>query len=261
MTVSFWHYVKRFWKYSEKGVRDPLLAWHYLINGNRKAAQLQVKRVVEALGYKAQDAELYYNNPGLRELQLDISEALKGTGFSGVGTAGEDFYVMLRLLRPKIVVETGVAAGVSTTFILKALEDNNEGTLCSIDYSLSEQEYAAAVQAGLETAFPLPEGKQTGFAIPEKLKGRWVLHLGKSKEILPNLLNELGSIDVFLHDSDHSYENMMFEYCATWDYLPEGGLLLSHDTDLNSAFNDFSKKVNVKPIELYFRGGLGAIIK
>lgn len=144
---------------------------------------------------------------------------------------------------------------------MKALKDNNSGTLYSIDYPLSEQEYAANLESGCETAFALPEGKEPGIAIPEDVKGRWVLKRGKSKEILPNLLKELGSVDVFLHDSHHTYENMMFEYSAAWDYLPREGLLLSHDTDCNNAFRDFSRKVKCQPFDIYFRGGVGAIVK
>jgi hypothetical protein len=52
----------------------------------------------------------------------------------------------------------------------------------------------------------------------------------------------LGSIDIFIHDSEHSYENMMFEYMTAWDHLKEGGILLSDDTNLNKAFSDFSAK-------------------
>ena len=251
MGLSFRYYARGFWKYSQEGFRDPWLAWHYLIYGNRKATRLQVKRVAETLGYQAKDLEQYYTYPELRQLQLHISEALRGTHFSGVGAAGEDFYVMLRMLTPEIVVETGVASGVSTAFILKALEDNNQGTLYSIDYPWRE----------LDEEFPFPEGKEPGFVIPEYLRRRWILKVGKSKDILPNLLNELGRVDVFLHDSEHTYENMMFEYSTAWGYLSRGGLLLSHDTDWNSAFSDFHKKAGGKSFALYFRGGVGAIIK
>ncbi len=258
--MLFRHYVRGVKKYSERAFKHPLLALQYLLYGTRKAAQLQVRRVVEALGYKAQDVDKYYNN---LESSKFLARVLKAASpFTGAGSAGEDFYVFLRMIRPKIVIETGVFAGVSSAFILKALEDNKKGVLYSIDYPLSEQERAVATESGLELPAPLlPEGKEPGFAIPENVKGRWVFKKGKSKDILPNLLKELGRVDVFLHDSQHTYENMMFEYCAVWDYLPKGGLLLSHDTDANSAFWDFAKKVRHKPFDIDFRGGVGAIIK
>ncbi len=125
-----------------------------------------------------------------------------------------------------------------------------------MDHPLSEQEYTARLEAGLETALPLPEGRQPGFAIPENLKERWVFKKGRSRQALPNLLNELNRVDVFLHDSEHTYENMMFEYSTVWDYLPEKGLLLSDDIGWRCeggrrAFYEFAKKVKRKSSELY----------
>jgi len=57
-----------------------------------------------------------------------------------------ELYIVCRLTTPKIVVETGVEHGISTSFILEALEDNNKGFLYSVD-------------------FP-PEGIQSGWIVP-----------------------------------------------------------------------------------------------
>ncbi len=257
--MALFEYFQSGYRYLRKGFHDPLLLRHYLFYGNRKAAQLQVRRVARALGGTVAAVDQYYNDIQVSRFLERISKA--ATPFTGMGAAGQDLYVMLRVMRPEVVVETGVFSGVSSSFILKALEDNKRGILYSIDYPLSEQEYAVALQAGKETAYPLPGGKQPGFAIPEELKGRWVLRQGKSKEVLPALLNELSRVDVFLHDSEHTYENMMFEFSAVWDYLPGVALLLSDNTDYNNAFADFAKKVRCKPVALCFRGGLGVIIK
>ena len=43
-------------------------------------------------------------------------------------------------------------------------------------------------------------------AIPPELKQRWTLILGRSQEELPPLLERLGTIDSFMHDSEHSFE-------------------------------------------------------
>jgi hypothetical protein len=178
-----------------------------------------------------------------------------------MGTLGFDVYALLRIFQPETIVETGVEAGVSSTFILKALADNNKGKLYSIDYRVQEGERIENIRLGLIPVEAISRDRETGFVIPDNLRGRWVYHPGRSNEILPGLLKELGQVDIFMHDSDHSYENMMFELTTAWDYLTERGLVLAHDTDSNSAFRDFARKVGRRGIELTFRGGATALIK
>ncbi|MEM3449881.1 MAG: class I SAM-dependent methyltransferase [Nitrososphaerota archaeon] len=77
---------------------------------------------------------------------------------------------------------------------------------------------------------------------------------GLSRDKLKPLLQKLGSVDLFLHDSEHSYENMMFEFKAVWPFLREGGILLADDVTVNTAFKDF---VNMKrPTYVTNFGGL-----
>ena len=136
--APFKQYAKGLKKYLRKGLKDPSLALRYLRYGDRKAAQFQVRRVAETLGYKAEDVDRYYKTPELADFYARVSKA--ASPFTGVGAAGEDFYVMLRMLKPDIVVETGVFSGVSSSFILKALGDNNTGMLYSVDHPLSEED-------------------------------------------------------------------------------------------------------------------------
>jgi predicted O-methyltransferase YrrM len=136
-------------------------------------------------------------------------------------------YALVRLLRPDRVVETGVADGTTSAYILQALEDNGRGRLCSIDLP-SER---------------LPPEMAPGWIVDDGLRHRWTLRIGRSSELLKPLLNELGSIDVFLHDSLHTYDNMLFEYRTAWPFLRPGGLFLSHDIGRNSAFFDFAREV------------------
>lgn len=66
--------------------------------------------------------------------------------------------------------------------------------------------------------------------------------IGNSKKELPKLLDKLKTIDLFFHDSDHSYEHMMFEFNTALPYLFDKKIILSDDVDLNDSFKDFSKK-------------------
>ena len=169
-------------------------------------------------------------------------------------------YVICRFLRPRRVVETGVGPGVSTAYILKALEDNDFGRLWSVDMPYRQQElrkFARDTRRGFPE-FPAPESIRSGWLVPQSLKSRWTLRVGKTRHVLPEILEDLQKIDIFLHDSEHTYENMLFEYRCVWPYLPRGGMLLSHDIECNNAFQDFAREVDHKPFSLFW---FGAILK
>lgn len=167
----------------------------------------------------------------------------------GIGTTlGAVLYALCRRLKPGKVVETGVAGGVSSSYILCALEENQFGCLYSID--LTWRRYGAYSRQ--------PEERHSGWLIPAYLKHRWQLILGKSSERLLPLLEQLKTIDMFLHDSEHTYQNMFWEYETAWMYLKSGGILLSHNIDMNDAFADFCKNTGIK---LSLLGDMGGIVK
>jgi len=153
-------------------------------------------------------------NPKSEEMPLSFEEAMS-------------CYLIIRLMKPKIVVETGVSAARSSAFMLQALEDNNYGYLYSID--------------------PDPNA---GYAIPDALKKRWFFIPKKSSEVLPSLLERLNQVDIFLHDILHTYENMMYEFETVWPFIIKNGVMLSDDIDFNKAFQEFCKKHNVHPVFL-----------
>ncbi len=140
---------------------------------------------------------------------------------------GPVLYAAIRILKPEVVVETGVGSGVSSTFYLSAMQRNETGRLYSIDLPLENE--------GL-----LPKEKQTGWLVTERPRENWELILGDAKKELPALLERLETIDVFYHDSDHSYEHMTWEFNLAYPRIRPGGLLLSDDVTNNSAWKDFS---------------------
>lgn len=153
-------------------------------------------------------------------------------------------YFLVRKLKPKVVVETGVAAGESTGYILQAIHDNRSGKLYSIDLPFQWYVYGNH-KLHLDS---LPAGKMPGYLVPEKLRKNWQLLLGNTYDKLPALLKKLGKIDIFLHDSEHSDKAMMFEYQSSWPYIRNGGFLLSDDVSYTKAFNNFSKEKRLKGI-------------
>lgn len=152
-------------------------------------------------------------------------------------------YHIIRWLQPAIVVETGVANGVTSTFILSAMDANNKGKLYSIDWP------------GHTDLTFVPEGKEIGWMVPDQLRKRWTLEIARSEEKLVPILEGLREIDIFLHDSDHSYETMMYEYKAAWPYLIRDGLLLSDDVKMNTAFDEFAK--DMSRLTMIYKGRFG----
>jgi predicted O-methyltransferase YrrM len=135
-------------------------------------------------------------------------------------------YLMCRLLEPTVVVETGVAYGVSSAFILRALEENGRGVLHSVDLPPLRREYE----------------RFWGVAVDRGLEGRWKLHRGSSVRVLPQLLKELETVDLFVHDSLHTYRNMRREFEAVWPRLRAGGALIADDVERNRAFGELRQK-------------------
>jgi len=160
-------------------------------------------------------------------------------------------YSIIRKRKPSILVETGVCAGFSTSFILLAIKENKKGKLYSIDYPEYEGgTYNKDSFYAQKRGATVPKGRESGWAIPAYLKQNWKLILGKSQEKLPLLLEELKSIDLFLHDGEHSYECMWFEFNEAFSSLKDGGLLLSDDIDWNKSFYDFCKMNKRKIIKI-----------
>ena len=143
-------------------------------------------------------------------------------------------YILCRILKPKAIVETGVAYGLSSAYILQAFIDNNEGMLYSIDSVFR----------------PWESEEMIGSIIPTTLRNRWKFVNGIATKKLKDMLDSLGKIDIFLHDSLHTYQNMMFEFNLVWPYIKKQGFLISDDIASNNAFFDFCTKNNLSPIIL-----------
>jgi hypothetical protein len=161
---------------------------------------------------------------------------------------GLRLYKLLRDLRPEVAVETGVCNGVSTAFLLLALEDNGTGTLHSIDLpEVAGEEYEEGTFWDGKGGAVIPPGKEPGWMVPPTLRERWELVLGRSQDELPPLLERVGPIDFFMHDSEHSYECMSFEFHAAWEALRDGGLLVADDVNVNTAWAEFVREVGREP--------------
>jgi predicted O-methyltransferase YrrM len=138
-------------------------------------------------------------------------------------------YLAARAMRPTMIVETGVCYGVTSAHLLQALTLNEGGHLHSIDLPPLSKDADAFV----------------GWVIPDALRERWTLHRGSSARVLRPLLSQIGQLDLFIHDSLHTYRNMKMEFAAVWPCLRPGGVLISDDVEGNTAFSELVKQTDV----------------
>lgn len=214
-----------------RAVANPTRAWNYLRRWTLLARYAEVP-YGSITRYRR---ELIDDREFQQHLARNIGDA--NSGFSRAA----ELYALVRALKPEVIIETGVDSGVSSSYLLRALAANGAGTLHSIDLPDA---------AGGR----LPEGRSPGWLVPDSLRGRWKLSLRDSRELLPDLLARLGHIDLFLHDGDHSYENMSFELEQALPRLSDGGLLVCDDSTLHTAWDDFCAKHQLSPNRIVHMG-------
>jgi predicted O-methyltransferase YrrM len=162
----------------------------------------------------ALDAE-YEDGAFRRDYLARLAGLHAAIGPQRIGTSDEwclrALYLLVRAARPRVVVETGVLYGASSAHLLAALDANGEGELYSIDLAHAADEPPA------------------DHLVPERLANRWTLVEGDSRRELPLLLRRLRQVDLFHHDSLHTFEHMTWEYQTALPCLARHGVLSSHD--------------------------------
>ena len=153
---------------------------------------------------------------------LPISGGLKG---STGGGGGNEFilYYIVRHLKPNIVLESGVSAGISSRSILEALEKNKKGELYSSDLQLHL------------------EKKDIGILVKKELHHRWKLFDKGDAVNLPIILNQINEIDIVYYDSEKSYsgKKIFFDRILS-NFTPK--IIIVDDIDRDYWFRDFTKK-------------------
>lgn len=210
----------------------------------------RVASLVNVLDLNSGEIERYLTElDSKREFLALMNERHEHIRTAGIGTGTSDWidcetvYLVTRALKPSVVVETGIQFGATSAYILLALDQNGAGQLHSIDLP-----WPGLAGVG--------EPLGIGYLAPEWLRHRWHVILGDSTEHLPKLLADLGRIDMFNHDSLHTYKFMTWEYRTVWPYLRPGGVLASHDIRRHNAFQDFCRRNGPAPYTLIYNQGV-----
>ena len=130
------------------------------------------------------------------------------------------WYCLVRALRPNVVVETGVHDGLGSAVLLKALERNRH-----------EGRYGKLIGIDIDP--------QAGWLVPPSLRANWTLVIEDSARALPRIAQE-HRVDVFVHDSWHSYAHEYGEYLSIERGLSPDGVLVSDNAHATDALSRFS---------------------
>jgi predicted O-methyltransferase YrrM len=141
-------------------------------------------------------------------------------------------YALARLHRPSVILELGVANGVSTYWLLSALKANGRGVLHSVDVD-----------------------PRAGHLI-DSMDEQWCFHLHDARSAdkqLESLLNRLPGLAMFFHDASHDYVGQLHDYQAVQPFLAPGAIVISDDVHSSHAFGDWATTLGCEPIFLFDR--------
>jgi predicted O-methyltransferase YrrM len=136
-------------------------------------------------------------------------------------------YFLSRLLKPKVVVETGVSLGFSSHAFLYAIQKNGTGHLFSSDFPYFR--------------LPNPE-RYIGLIVNEDLRVNWTLLINGDTKNLPLIASKVSSIDLFHYDSDKSYRGRQVAINILTEKLNESATIVFDDIGDNSHFKDLVEK-------------------
>lgn len=149
------------------------------------------------------------------------------------------WYALVRATQPDHVVETGTQLGLGSCAIAAALVQNGHGRLTTIDTD--------------------PEA---GYLIEEPLASVVDRRIASSVEVL----KELRDVDMFLHDSLHTYQYEASELAAVAPNLSPAAIVLSDNAHDSSALSDWAERTGrhylffkEQPLDHWWPGdGIGA---
>ena len=198
------------------------------------------------------DANLYNESIAvINEIVLQSKKKLDSINIS-LGGGGNYLllYFLVRKFRPKIILETGVAAGWSTLAILKAINKNKLGKLYSSDFPYFR--------------IKNPEQYIGILAKDEKNKKDWYLDIDGDDIALPKILKILQNenINLIHYDSDKTYYARNKALKILSSKLNSETIIIFDDIQDNLHFKDLVEKTKEDFSVLEFQNKyVGIILK
>ena len=149
-------------------------------------------------------------------------------------------YILVRSIKPRLFVETGISAGKSSALILLALKHNKFGNLISIDLPEGDKKRLKYSKESMKV-----KNEEIGILVPEYLKLKWKIIFGDSIIVLKKLFKN-NKPNIFLHDSLHTYDHTKKEINIILGKKSKKILVLCDNIEMGSgkAFNQVLIKRN-----------------
>ena len=176
------------------------------------------------------------SHPDVRASLRQLAEdRLHQPGTGEVRVHAYTLYVFVRLHRPRLVIETGVANGKSSMFILAALAQEADGTLVSVDLPMVGPDGADRHKR---------TGREVGWMVPASLRPRWSLHLGDAVAFLEDWQRHGPTRpDLIFLDSFKQYDYSLREYGASFAIVRPGGVVLVDNCEMSDAFPSWQRRL------------------
>jgi predicted O-methyltransferase YrrM len=153
------------------------------------------------------------------EILSKMDLVLGGGGFI------ELIYFLTRVRKPKVIVETGVAAGYSSQVFLMAISRNGSGRLFSSDFPY----------------FRLQNPEQfIGILVDDAFREAWQLFIKGDENNLDQICSKVSKIDFFHYDSDKRYRGRKRAYEKIKTRLSNNAIVIFDDIQDNSFFYDLT---------------------
>lgn len=196
--------------------------------------QASIDRLMELTGGRAADLKRYRHDlaaSAVPEMLLNRGARLP---FARELPQGGLLYLLVRALRPRRIVETGVRPGYSTAWLLAGLEANGAGELISLGPGPTGGRASGVHEVSV------------GQFVAPALRSRWTLVLGNTETRLDEIVAG-GPIDLFFYDNGPDAARARYELRTVWPVLSEAGVLLAHHIDANVAWAEFCRGQGLAP--------------
>ena len=162
----------------------------------------------------------------IRKQSQGTIKELQNTGIDlGGGGAIDLLYFFTRLVQPRRILETGVAAGWSSFAFLLAIERNGTGVLLSSDLPYFR--------------IANPE-RYIGILVPEKYRSdNWQLEMKGDQFNLPKLLDISKKLELVHYDSDKRKASRIAFLNTIEKFIADDAIVIMDDIQNNLAFRDF----------------------